>query len=265
MIKEVNEKQLMSIAAELSFKILLSVFPFVIFLFSVIGFLELNSQEILEHALLFLPDQVVDLLSGFVREVVDVRSIGLLSTSLLMALYSASSGIRAALYGINKAHGRKDTRNFFQIQLISLGLVFLLTLSILLSLLALIFSDIIYNYLLGFMNFSTDLSFIAEILKYIIFIVVLTLIILLIYRIAAQKTIAKRKLLPGAFCTAIVWVLTSKLFNIYINNFARFSKVYGSIAGVFILVFWLNIISTIILAGSEINAILYPDAIKTKS
>ncbi|MDO5389026.1 MAG: YhjD/YihY/BrkB family envelope integrity protein, partial [Clostridia bacterium] len=64
-------------------------------------------------------------------------------------------------------------------------------------------------------------------------------------------------LLPGIMFTIISWYVVSKGFNIYINNFSRYSVIYGSIAAIFVFGIWLFLLSSLILIGSQINAVLY--------
>jgi membrane protein len=74
-----------------------------------------------------------------------------------------------------------------------------------------------------------------------------------------NKKVSVRSLFPGTIFTVVLWFAISWLFNIYIDNFTNFSALYGSIAAVIIFMLWLNIMCTVLLLGSEINAVIDRD------
>jgi membrane protein len=81
--------------------------------------------------------------------------------------------------------------------------------------------------------------------------------IILIYLLAVEKKIGIRRLIPGALFTMGLWLVVSKCFNIYVNNFSRYSAVYGSIGAIFVFALWINFLSYALLIGGQINAVIY--------
>jgi membrane protein len=78
----------------------------------------------------------------------------------------------------------------------------------------------------------------------------------LLYWIAPSRRLRLKEVMPGALFSTVGWIVTSVLFSVYVNQFSDFTKTYGSLGGVMILLIWLYISSIIILAGGEINALL---------
>lgn len=95
-----------------------------------------------------------------------------------------------------------------------------------------------------------------DLLQYAIPLFVMFIVFTLLYWIAPSRRLALREVMPGALFTTIGWITTSILFSVYVNQFSDFSKTYGSLGGVTVLLIWLYISSFIILAGGEINAVL---------
>ncbi|MDR3240107.1 MAG: YihY/virulence factor BrkB family protein [Clostridiales bacterium] len=254
--KEAVKDDLFALASQLTYKILLSFFPFILFLVSLLSFFNLDDKYWMQVVSTALPVQAASLLNVFMVEVVDKRSVGLLSISLLVSLYNASSGFQVVIRCINQTYGYKDCRNYLHHTMISVLLVFLFSLSLTFMLLLLIFNDAIFDYAQKYVPFTELADHLFDFIGLLITAGTMFLTTLLIYKLSNCKKTRLLSLMPGAVTAALAWMISSKVFNIYVNNFAKYSKVYGSIAGIFILIMWLNLISTFLLLGSEINSIL---------
>jgi len=253
LVKEIKYDEVGFVANQLTYKLLLSFFPCLIFIMTLIGFFELKIDLTKFH---YLPEDILNVILNFDKEVIQTRNAGILSTSLLVAIFSASSGFNAVIKGINKAYGIKETRSFIVVRLISIGLVILFALSIVMSLVLWIFSGNILRFIQKYIVLDTYLINLFSYVGTLGTLGLILLVVMFIYKVACCRKISFRSTLPGALVTVAIWVLSSKIFQMYVNNFSRYSKVYGSIAGVFVLMFWLNIISFVLLLGSEINALL---------
>ncbi len=255
--KEVNEDNLSSIACELTYKLLLAIFPFLIFAFAILGFLELDSKIIIDMAGESMPKEAMNIINVFMSEVIDSKSPGILSTSLLLSIISSSSGFLSVINGINKSYGFQDKRNFIVKRLVSILLVFAFVFAMIVSILLLIFGDSIEKLLLS-LNLLPEniLNAIFGFSSYLFSLLIMLLIVMVIFKLALGNKVNFLSLMPGALVTVLLWVISSKLFNIYVNNFGKYSKVYGSIGSIFVLMLWLNLIAFFLLFGSEINAVL---------
>jgi len=251
-----NENGLLSIAAELTYKLIFALFPFLLFLMSLLGFFNIDTVDVLTRLSYALPDSIMDVIRVFITEVVSARSTGVLSVGLLVSMFSASSGFGAVIRGINRAYRVEETRHFVQVRLVAMLLVAVFALAVIASVLLLIFGDRIYAFLADILGASGWLRFVFGMAGYLLTMLMLLFTIIMIYKLSGAKRVTVYDVFPGAFTTLLVWVLSSKAFNVYVNRFARFSYVYGSIASVFILMIWLNLISAALLIGGEVNALL---------
>jgi len=256
LVRAANENDLFALAAELSYKLIFALFPFLIFLMSLVSFFRVDAGEVVERMALVLPDRIMDVLRAFMVEVVAVRSGGVLSVSLLVTVFSASSGFNAVIRGINRAYRVKETRHFVRVRLVGMLMVLVFAAAILASVLLLIFGDGIYVFLTQMLGARGFLQTIFGVAGYFLMMLMLLFTIILIYKFSGANQPTVYDVFPGAFTSLMVWVVASKAFNVYVNRFSSFSNVYGSISSVFVLMLWLNIISAALLLGGEVNALL---------
>ena len=244
--KKAVDDDLFALSNELAYKILLSFFPFIVFLVSLLGFLNLEDSPTAARLFEVLPADVESVVENFIAEIRSRPSPGLLSASLLVSIYSASNGFRAVIRGVNKAHGYNDDRSWIKKTALCAGMMLIFSFSIIVMLVFWIFSSAIFAMLpFPFM----------KLISAAISLTVLVGSTAWMYWLACARR-GKGKILPGACVTVVLWSISSEIFGIFINRFSNISVIYGSIAGVFILVLWLNIISFILLLGNSVNAIL---------
>lgn len=255
LIQEIKQDDIISVANDLTYKIFFSIFPFIIFLISIVGFLNLDEAYLIEQLFLILPDTIHAPITTFITEVVNLKNPNILSFSLILSMWSASWGFGTAMKSINKAYGERDTRNILIKILINIASVVVFAAIIIISFVMLIFGDNIINFL--YVNFYVDESVISlfSYSRYVMAIIVMFSAVLVINKISISIKISWRSLMPGTFITVTLWIAVSTGFNIYIKNFTRYSNVYGSLAGIIIFLLWLNILCIALLLGSEINAV----------
>lgn len=253
--KKSIENEIIYFANALTYKLMLAVFPFVIFLISLLGFFNLKAEfAYLQYE---IPNEITDLFNTFMQEVIYSKNTTILSYSFLLSIYSASSGFKHMIKGLNKVFDIDDNRNFVETRIISILLMLIFAFVIIFYLLVNIFGDKIRLFLINLNSWDYLFETISVTAGYLFNIVFVFCIIYLIYKISIVKKLKFIQLFPGILFTMTGWNLASKLFNIYVNNFSRYSKIYGSIGSVFLLLLWLNIISFLLLLGGQINALLY--------
>ncbi len=252
---EMHKDRVLSLANEMTYKGLMASFPFIIFLMSLLGYANIDGRLLLTAATPYLAPQILDIFTVFIEEVLNERHVTVLSISLLVAVFSASSGFRAIIRGLNQSYGISRGRGFFGDLALSLVLVPAFALLVTISLAVFTFGDTIQLFIHTTLMIEKDFGLI-NLLMSVGAMALMLFSIMFIYKVALATQTRFWQHLPGAVFTLILWLAACKLFNIYVNNFSRFGKMYGSVAGIFILLIWLNIISVILLIGSEINAIL---------
>jgi len=246
---------------ELAYKILLSFFPFMLFLVSLLGFLNLEDSPLVARMYGALPGDITDTVMRFVDELRERRSAGLLSAGLLMSVYSSSNGFRAVMSGVNKAHGYKDERGWIKKTVLCAVLMLIFACSIIIMLVLWIFSDAIVKGTRDFLPFSV--SIVAQWASAIVAWVVLVGATAWIYHLACSKGGNGWRVLPGACATVTLWAISSEILALFYTQYSNIPVIYGSIAGMFMLVVWLNLVAFFLLLGNAINALLWRTPVLT--
>lgn len=256
LIVKIKNDDIFALASQLAYYLILSFFPFLIFLMTIVGASALDSIEILDGLRTILPSTVFDLVASIIREVVDTKYKGLLGVSVILTIWSASSGFRAVIKGVNKAHDIKETRSFIKRSIIAIIFTFVLVMVIILTLAMLVFGDIIGSYLLTVLPFHKAIIFMWNIVRYGIVVFMMVGVFASIYRFTPAKKIKWKQVIPGAVVSTVGWIVVSLAFSYYVNNFSNYSRLYGSLGAVFILMTWIYITSMILIVGAEINSVL---------
>lgn len=260
LIKKMDDDELIALSAQLSYSFVLAFFPFFIFLMTIIGYLRLDSQQVLIFLETLLPTEVYFLIQNIVKFVIDTREGSLLSLSLFLSIWSSSAGFRGVMRGLNKAYDVVDTRNYIVKIILSIvytiGLVFL----IILMLILVVFGGVIGDFFVRFFVDYVDVNIVLNswyIIRYTFIITLMvTVFAIIYYYVPVVKNKKLSKVLPGAIFTTIGWISISIGFTYYVNNLSNYSALYGSIGAVIVLMIWLFLTAMIILLGGEINAIL---------
>jgi membrane protein len=238
----------------LTLRVLMAFFPFILFLMSLLGFLDLDSTELLNRLYGVLPTDIFNLITRFINEVFKTQNTGLLSTSLFFTVFNTANGFHSVMRSLNKAYGLKDDRHILKKVGVSLLLMLTFSMSLIAMLILLIFSGNILVFLDPHISPNAEIFY--RLVNALVSLVLLTLAVMLIYKLACVERLKLIDVFPGAIVTVTLWVITSKAFSYFITNYGNYSVLYGSVAGVFILILWLNLISTVLLIGNEINSML---------
>lgn len=255
-IVKVNSDDIFALGAQLAYYLMLSFFPFLIFLMTIVGFSRLNSADILDGLRTILPNNVFSLIDTTVIELVDTQNAGLLGASIILTIWSASSGFRAVIKGLNKAYNVKDSRSFIKRSFVAIVFTLALAIIIVLTLAMLVFGELIGKYLLTILPFEEVIISIWNLGRYLIVISMMIWIFACMYRYTPAKKIPWREVYPGAIISTLGWIIVSLGFSYYINNIANYSRLYGSVGAVFVLMTWLYITSMILILGAEFNSVM---------
>ena len=253
---KVKRDDLFALGSQMAYYLILSFFPFLIFLITLIGFIKLNSDQVLLGLQNLVPTAVFELTANTIEEVVNSQNTGLLGISIILTIWSASSAFRAVTKGVNKAYNIQENRSFVKRSIIGMISVIALALTIICTLLMLVFGNLIGNLLNEVLPFEHIINFIWNILRYLIIIVMMIIVFASIYKVTPARKVKFRNVLPGAIITTIGWLIVSLGFSFYINNFGNYSRLYGSLWAVFVLMIWLFITSMVFIFGVEVNSVL---------
>lgn len=241
-------------AHQLTYSLLLAIFPFLIFLMTVIGFMNLDSATILNQLQRVMPGDTFTMFSGIITEVMEKQSGGLLSVSIIAAIWASASGFKAFMTAMNKVHDIREERSFLKLNFQAVINVIALALVISLSLFLLVFSDQIFLTISGFTG--KNLDFLKSFISKIIPLVFIFGMFIMFYMFVPAKNIKFKHAMPGAIFATIAFTIVSLGFKFYVDNFGNYSKFYGALGAVIVLMLWLLIMSNIMIIGGEINSLI---------
>jgi membrane protein len=254
-----EDDEVPAMGAQLTYYLILSFFPFLIFIIALLSFTDISAQDAIKTITRVLPKMSNKMIMDSFEEIQKSRSGSLLSIGILATIWSASSGINAVMKALNKAYDAEEDRPFWKVK--GLSVIFTITLAVVIifSLFMLIFGKLIGEMIYKFIYLPGSFDTIWRFAQYIIPLSIMVVAFVLLYLILPNLRLKVKEVLPGAIFATVGWVVTSVLFSFYVNNFSSYSKTYGSIGGVIVLLTWLYLSSMIIVIGGEINATLHFD------
>lgn len=255
LLNKLKKDEAIPYAYELSYRLMLAIFPFLIFLLTLVGFLNLNPNKIIEQIQILMPGEAFGLFEGIINEVTGNQNGTLLSISIITAVWSAAGGFKAFMKAMNKVHGLKEERSFFLVSLNAIIHVVLLAIGIVGSLLLVVFFQPIISTVKSYLP-MLEIDSSQKILSLILPLIFIFLLFLAFYIFVPARNVKVRYALPGAITASIGFMVVSVGFQFYVTTFANYSRFYGAMGAVVILIFWLLLISIIMVVGGSINSLL---------
>lgn len=254
-LDKIKREDSIAYAYQLTYGLLLSIFPFLIFIMTLIAYLGLDTSYVLNLLRTSFPEDIYKLVSGPVVDLVQNQRGGLLSASVFAAVYTSSGGFRAFMKGMNKSMGFKNNRGIVYKYVISIVWVILLATTILLALVGIVFGKQILALITSYFPYFPAAGLI-EVLRIIVPVALLFGILSLAYMFIPIRNIRFKYAFPGAVFSTLLWITVTFLFQFYINNFANYSRFYGTLGAVIGLLLWLSLTSIIMILGSSLNSYL---------
>lgn len=244
-------------AAKLTFFILLSIFPFIIFLIEILNHITIDNIESIYQATSFFPPEIVSIFTLIVEDISNVKSpSSILPLAIIAAIWSASKGIMAIVSALNMAYKEKETRSYIYLRALSFIYTIAFAFIILITMSFIIFGSKIIGFMIIHIPILSNWTYTIDLFRIILSIVLTFLFFMLLYNATPNRKIMIREVIPGSAFASISWMIVSFSFSIYINSSKSLSYMYGSLTGIIILLLWLYISSIIIMLGGELNAIV---------
>jgi membrane protein len=256
-------------SAQLSYYFLLALFPLLLFLITLFGYFN-SAGTGLRHQLIsylgdVMPHSALQLVVSTIDEVTNARGSGKLSFGLLVALWAASSGVNAIGQALNVAYDVPETRQWWRLRLLSMGLTVALAILIITALLIVLYGGRLGDFLAGFIDAGHAFSLGWKILQYPIALAFVFIAFSLIYQFAPNlgakrrgkrlptSDYRRRWISPGVVVAVVLWLLVSLGFRLYLHFFNSYSATYGSLGALIIMMLWFYLTGAAILLGGEVN------------
>ena len=258
-IDAIAEDDLLGRAAELAYNFLLALCPLMILLLSVFGLFARHRAELLRSFLsyvsLLLPSVAFELFRETVNEIVHTTGGGKLTFSLVLTLWFASGGMSSMISTLNAAYRVRESRAFFRYRALALGLTIAIAILLVSALFLVLVGDHLSALLAAYLGLESAGIIASEIVQWTAVLFFLSLSFSLIYyfgpNLEAQRWYW---ITPGSIVGVFLWLAASAAFRCYLHFFHSYSRTYGSLGAVMILLVWLYVTGLAFLIGGEINA-----------
>jgi membrane protein len=255
-MKEASADNVPMLAGGVAYFAFLAIFPALIAAVSIYGLVAepVTVAAQLRDTAAVLPESAQPLIADQLNAVVSTSggalTIGLI-VSVVAALWSASGGTGNLIKAVNIAYDEDESRGAIKLRGIALGLTVGAILFVLLTLGLVALVPIVLDALpLGVVG-----RVLAQVVRWVLLIAVVVVALAVVYRVAPDRDAPRfRWVSVGALVAALLWIIGSVGFSLYVNFFGNYNKTYGALGGVVVLMLWLYLTSYIVLLGAEINA-----------
>lgn len=259
-IANFNKHDGMVMAGHLAFLGMLALFPFIIFLVSLAGTIGQSTAgtDALQAMFEGMPADVAVVLRGPIEQMVSTSGKGIMTFSIIGALWVSSSAIDAARLAILRAYSSVTRRPYLRRRAEGLLLVILSASSIILGMTALVFGPVIWQAIVKFSPIDADWNFLWNLIRLSVSFGLIFGALSLAYLVLRPRSLKMAgPVAPGAIAALILWMLVANGFSIYLKYFGNYDVTYGSLAGAMIALMFFYFISVGFIIGAEINAALY--------
>jgi len=249
-----KEDDIAGLSAQCSYFLFLSLFPFVIFLFSLLSFTNIPQSQLMNLVFSFFPTDVAIVTRTIIENVLSTRNATLLTVGALVTIWSSSSGINAVRKGLYKAYRKFEDRPIWQVIVVNLISTIGLALILFITIIFLVSGEVLGEQVFKLLSISSSFEIVWNLIRLLVPLITMAAVFTILYMLIPYRKVRIIEILPGTIFTIVGWVTISLLFSFFVNNFTNYANVYGSISGIILLLVWLNLSCLFLLLGGEINA-----------
>ena len=245
-------------AGGIAYSFFMAIFPFLLFVLTLIPFLPFDGAQegLLSIISDVLPPRTFDAVDSVLVDIIKNQYGGLLSFGFIGSIFLMTNGVNAIFGGFEYSYHVKEIRNVFRAYFIAMYVSVIIVVFLLITVAIIIFFELILkdHVTLGWLD---DNLIWIQIVRGFIFLTMIFVTVSMLYHYGVKEGKHSRFFSPGSVFTTVLLLLTFNLFGYYVNEFAKYNELYGSIGTLLILMLfiWLNAI--ILLLGFELNATIY--------
>jgi len=258
LLDECYKDDVLGHAAQLAFYFLFALFPMLIFLAALVGYLPIPYllDRMIDYLSQVLPTTAIVLVRQTLLEITRRQRSGLLSFGLIATVWAASSGLHALIYSLNVAYSVKTMRAWWKDRLLAIALTFGFSILIIAALTLVFFGGNFGTFLTNEYHLGYAFRTGWTLLQWPTMALFVLFGLELLYFSAPNRPMKWRWMTPGAIFALVSWLLISYAFKWYVSRIANYTLTYGSLGSVIVLMLWLYLTSIAILVGGEINGLM---------
>lgn len=256
LVTRIRKVDVTGLAAQLAFFFLLSLFPLLIFVFTLLPYLNLDQSEIFILIRDYAPSSVAILIEDTVGEILNKRSGSLLSIGAIATIWSASKGMNALTKALNRSYFKEEARSFMITRGMSIVFTFMLIVVLVVALVLPVFGKQIGLFIFSYLGLEENFLKLWLSFRWVVPPILIFVVFSLIYWLVPNLKIQLRSVLLGAAFSTVGWIITSLGFSFYVGNYGNYSSTYGSIGAIIVLMLWLYLSGIVLMLGGQINAVM---------
>ena len=247
---------LSAFAGQAAFFMMLSFFPFFMFLLSLLRYTPFSENTLLELTSPFVPASFRDYLGNIIGDIYNIQTNAILPATIIIAVWLGSKAFLSLIQGLNSVYSLNESRNYVIIRLYSFFYTIIFAVLIIVMLTVIVFGNKLYYYIRQHFPFTEKpLASIIN-MRAILSLIVLFLFFWLLYVILPNRKTKFSKQYPGAIVASFGWLAFSYVYSYYVDNISNYSKFYGTMTTVALLMLWLYACMYILFLGGLLNHIL---------
>ena len=256
-VTEFIDDEMSTYASALAYQMLFSLFPFILFLIALIGFLHLPDffSWLRLQSELVLPPQALEQVNPVIDQLQQSKG-GLLSVGIVIALYTASAGVRLMMSAMNAAYdvveGRPVWKRFPLSIVYTVGIAGMLLVAAALMVLG----PQVMGWIAAQVGLEEFIVTLWTIARWPVIVILMMVAVALIYYVMPDVKQEFRFVTPGSVLAVVVWIIASLGFAFYVKTFANYNAMYGSIGAIIVLLLYFYISAAVLLLGAEMNAVI---------
>lgn len=254
--KKITHDAVAAFSAQTAFFIIISAFPFLVLIVSVLEKIPFISADMMYTVLDIFPRTVMEYMKNIIKEICSGNSVAIISISAAVLLWSASKGVTSIMRGLNFIYKIDEKRNFLEIRLVSVGYTIGFVVYIVLTLVFIFGGGMLSSLLKSRLPENLFFTVIYRIVSFLGKLMLLTVLFGLIYLTVPKRKATIKSQLPGAALSALGWLGYSWFYSFYTDHLAGNSYVYGSLSSIILIMLWLYVCMYIFFIGGEVNSII---------
>lgn len=245
-----------SSGAQAAFFFILALFPFIIFINTLIASFNIPKESAIEFLNPLFPEQFVSFLSNYLETINSGGALSIFSIGVILALFTASKSVRTLTSSFDRAYDTKSSRNFFAEILFSMLFLFLFALIIIACIILVALGNDFITQILLHRGISPLIYDLVDIWRWSTTSIIIFFSLSLMYKTLPSKKITFKETLPGTCFALAGFLILTGAFSLYLNVFASTSLFYGSIGTIILFMLWMYFIGTILILGAELNKVI---------
>lgn len=256
-LNKIRDDHVSAFSAQAAFFIIISFFPFIMFLLSIVPFFQLQESTILQIVTQIFPKAFNSLIVLVITEIYDTAKSGtVISLTAITALWSAGKGFLSIMKGLNSVYEIQETRHGIFLRIMSTIYTLIFAIMLITSIILFVFGNRLYIWITHRFPVMQDLALVIISLRTIVGMIMLFIFFLIIYIVIPNRKTKISKELPGAFVCAGGWMGFSYAFSYYIDHYSNYASMYGSLTTIVLFMLWMYCCMYILFIGAEINILL---------